>query len=246
MRFYIKIHFKSIYHLAPPRPSNGQGKLMLHEDGTVISSTFDKGSASPMLLTQCCSPIAPSQTHPYTILQPVSHLITSNIRSNWGSHTLESFSEIPPSPTPQTGQKLLNPLPLPCAVPQYTRNLPFNLPDPTGPKPPHPTSYFHATWTQGPADQKTKTKMSTRCAAPAHGGWGREREGSLPSTPTSLRDAARTVTTARPRVVSDYLPSTMPLFRLRTTFPLRLCWSTLCLCPVRTWLPLSIIMALSR
>lgn len=88
-----------------------------------------------------------------------------------------------------------------------------------------PTSYFRATWTQGPdwpAD-KDQNVHSVRCACALRG---------RVSTPRSLHDAARTVTVAEHRLVSDYFLSTATaLSRPWTTFPLRLCWLTLYVSP---------------
>lgn len=174
-----------------------------------------------------------SCTHSFSLNNPN---IQSNLRTNSGSHTLEPASETS-TPTPHVGQKLLNPLFIPASRPKRSRILPSNLPDPMGPRRPHPTSYFRATWTQGPdwpAD-KDQNVHSARCACALRG---------RASTPRSLRDAARTVTVARPRLVFDYLLSTTTrLFRPWTTFPLRLCWSALC--PTRTWLLLPVVMGLS-
>lgn len=226
-------------HSALFPPLNIQINNILSEDGTVITSTFEKGSAIQIVLPQCWSPISPSQMQPYTILHPQllnNPNTQSNLRTNSGSHTLERSSETP-TPTPHVGQKLLNPLPIPAPRPNRFRILPFNLPDPNGPRRPHPTSYFRATWTQGPdwpAD-KDQNVHSARCACALRG---------RVSAPRSLRDAARTVSVARPRLVFDYLLSAArPLFRLWTTFPLRLCWSALC--PTRTWLPFPVIMGLA-
>ena len=121
-------------------------------------------------------------------------------RQTHGHISLEPSPDAP-TPTLHVGLKLLNPLHSLAPHPNRSGILPFNLPDPIGPRRPHPTSYFRATWTQGPdwpAD-KDQNVHSVRCACALRG---------RASTPRSLRDAARTVTVAEPRLVSDYLLST--------------------------------------
>ena len=193
----------------------------------LIISTFDKGSAARMLFSQCWSPtsLRSSHTIPYPQFLPQRSQTSGQICGQTQGHASLEPSPEAPTPTLHVGQQLLNPLHTLAQHRNRSGILSFNLPNPIGPRRPHPTSYFRATWTQGPdwpAD-KDQNVHSVRCACALRG---------RVSTPRSLHDAARTVTVAEHRLVSDYLLSTATaLSRPWTTFPLRLCWLTLYVSP---------------
>lgn len=146
-------------------PSNLQVKRTIQEDGTSLSALSTREVRLRRYLSAGLLHLPHRRsrtqfgTHSFSLDNP-EHPVRL-----LGSHELEPSLEAP-TPTLHVGQTVLNPLSAPAPHPNRSGILPFNLPDPTGPRRPHPTSYFCATWTQGPdrpAD-KDQNVHSVRCA----------------------------------------------------------------------------------